>query len=335
MDQVLLSFIVPVYNTEVYVHQCLQSIVEQGLGAEEYEVLVVDDGSTDSSRRVIEAFASEHPQVRLLTQANAGVSAARNLALDHARGRFVMFVDSDDHLVSNVMPRLLHRALDENLEVLSFNYCCKDVEGGMLPHTRDDNYATTAVMTGYDFLMTHSMTPYVWRFLISRDYLEQGHWRFDASLIVCEDGALIARFLLNASRVAHDDQEVYCYVKRAGSAMHNPDREHLRRRIYSQVDSAALIDATARQYELSTGRKAPASVDGVRNVYLYFSMTKALTCGMVDEIIERIGKAGLYPFPCVGPEADYRGMKWKIIHLPMMCPPLWRALSKVYRMIKK
>ena len=335
MSELLLTYIVPVYNTEAYVLQCLQSIVNQGLDTNVYEVLAVDDGSTDSSRTVIEEFAREHPQVRLLSQPNAGVSAPRNLALDNARGRYIMFVDSDDHIVGNAVPRLLKRAQDENLEVLSFNYYCMDPAGNQLPHTRDDNYATTAVMTGYDFLVAHSMTPYVWRFMLSREYLETGQWRFDPSLIVCEDGALIARFLLNASRVAHDDQEVYCYVKRSDSAMHNPDRDHLRRRICSQVDSAALINETARQFEASTGRKAPASVDGVRNVYLYFSMTKALTTGLVDEILERIRKAGLYPFPCVGPEADYHGVKWKIIHLLMMRPTVWRTLSKVYRMIRK
>lgn len=335
MSELLLTYIVPVYNTEAYVLQCLQSIVNQGLDPDAYEVLAVDDGSSDSSRAVIEAFACEHPQVRLLVQANAGVSTARNLALDNARGCYLMFVDSDDYLCGNTVPRLLRRIQDESLDVLSFNYCRVDVEGHQLPHTRDDNYATTAVSTGYDFLTAHSMTPYVWRFMIRRDYLEQGQWRFNPSLIVCEDGALIAQFLLNAPRMAHDGQEVYCYVTRGDSAMHNPDRDHLRRRICSQVDSAALIDATARQFEASTGLKAPASVDGVRNVYLYFSMTKALTTGLVDEILERIRKAGLFPFPCVGPEADYYGMKWKIIHLLMMRPWLWRCLSKVYRMIKK
>ncbi len=335
MSNLLLTYIVPVYNTEAYVLQCLQSIVGQGLDAGDYEVLAVDDGSTDTSLAVVEAFAREHTQVRLLTQANKGVSAARNLALDNARGRYVMFVDSDDRIKENTVPRLLKRAMDESLDVLSFNYSRMDVDGNQLPHTRDDNYATTAVTTGYEFLKTHSMTPYVWRFIVRRDYLEQGQWRFDPSLIVCEDGALIAQFLLNAPRVSHEGQEIYCYVNRADSAMHNPDRDHLRRRICSQVDSAASIDATARQFESQTGRKAPASVDGVRNVYLYFSMTKALTTGFVDEILERIRKSGLFPFPCVGPEADYYGVKWKIIHLLMMRPILWRMLSKVYRMIRK
>lgn len=335
MDGILLTYIIPVYNTGQYVLRCLQSIVDQHLPSGDYEVLVVDDGSTDDSRAVIETFAGCHPQVKLLTQDNSGVSAARNMALDHARGQYVMFVDSDDYLCDDVVSGLLQRAIDLGLDVLSFNYCCRDVQGGELPHTRDDNYATTDVTTGLDFLGSHSMTPYVWRFMIRRDYLSSGQWRFDPTLIVCEDGALISRFLLNATRVAHDDMVAYCYVKREDSAMHNTDLEHLRRRIFSQVDAAASIHAGARQFEAATGKSAPASVDGVRNVYLYFSMTKALTCGLVDEVVRRIREAGLFPFPCVGPEADYHGTKWKVIHSLMMQPRLWSLLSRVYRMIKK
>ena len=334
MNEILLTYIIPVYNTEQYVLRCLQSIVGQHLWPDDYEVLAVDDGSTDGSRAIIEAFSRDYAQVKLLTQDNAGVSAARNLALDHARGRYIMFVDSDDCLADDVMHKLLQRALDEDLDVLSFNYSCEDSSGNELPHTRQDNYATTGAATGYDFLKAHSMTPYVWRFLIRREYLQREGWRFDTSLIACEDGALISRFLLNAERMAHDDTVVYRYVNRSDSAMHNPDPEHLRRRVFSQVDAAALIDTAARQFEASTGLKAPASVDGLRNVYLYFSMTKALTCGLVDEVLGRIRSAGLFPFPCVGPEADYQGMKWKVIHLLMMRPGLWKMLSALYRKVK-
>lgn len=334
MDELLLTYIIPLYNTEHYVLRCLHSIVNQQLWPDDYEVLVVDDGSTDGSRAVVEAFIQDYPQVKLITQENSGVSAARNLALNRARGRYIMFVDSDDRLEDDVVHRLVQHAVDDDLDVLSFNYCCEDSQGNVLSHTRDDNYGSTPVMTGCDFLDGHSMTPYVWRFLIKRDYLERGGWHFDTSLIVCEDGALIAGFLLNAPRMAHDDTVAYCYVNRSDSAMHNTDKEHLRRRICSQVDAAVSIDATARQFEAATGRKAPASVDGVRNVYLYFSMTKALTCGLVDEVLERIRKAGLFPFPCIGPEADYHGSKWKMIHRLMMVPGLWRFLSKIYQKIK-
>lgn len=335
MDGLLLSYIIPLYNTEAYIVRCLRSIIAQDLPEGGYEVIVMDDGSTDGGRELVEALAAEHPQVRLLSQTNAGVSAARNKALDAARGRFVQFVDSDDYLAEGMMQSLLQRAIDESLDVLVFNYNCVDADGNDRPHDRDDNYPSTAAMTGVDYLEHHSMTPYVWRFLVRRDYLNQGNWRFDTSLIVCEDGALIARFLLNAPRVAHDGSAPYNYASRGDSAMHNPDPEHLKQRIFSQVDAAVSIDEVIKQYEARTGLKAPASVAGVRNVYLYFSLTKAMTCGLVEEVVARMRRSGLYPFPCVGPEANYYGMKWKVIHRVMMNLPLWTFLSKVYRLIKK
>lgn len=335
MDGLLLSYIIPLYNTEAYIVRCLRSIIAQDLPEGGYEVIVVDDGSTDGGRELVEALAAEHPQVRLLSQTNAGVSAARNKALDAARGRFVQFVDSDDYLAEGMMQPLLQRAIDESLDVLVFNYNCVDADGNDRPHDRDDNYPSTAAMTGVDYLEHHSMTPYVWRFLVRRDYLNQGNWRFDTSLIVCEDGALIARFLLNAPRVAHDGSAPYNYASRGDSAMHNPDPEHLKQRIFSQVDAAISIDEVIKHYEAQTGLKAPASVAGVRNVYLYFSLTKAMTCGLVEEVVARMRRSGLYPFPCVGPEANYYGMKWKVIHRVMMNLPLWTFLSKVYRLIKK
>jgi len=342
-DGILLTYIVPVYNTEPYVLRCLQSIADQGLDPSQYEVIVIDDGSTDGSRAVIDAFAGEHASVRIFSQANAGVSAARNLALDNARGRYVQFVDSDDYLLPGKMCQIVQRAVEERLDVLLFNYCIVDAAGNVLPVTRDDNYPSTAAATGHDYLDGHAMTPYVWRFLVRREYFEQGcpylgddsAWRFDTSLIACEDGSLIARFLLAAQRVAHDGTTAYCYVNRGDSAMHSTDVDHIRRRLFSQVDAAASIDGTMKRYQLQTGKAAPASVAGVRNVYLYFSMTKALTCGLVNEVLQRIRRLGLYPFPCVGPEANYHGAKWRVIHALMMHPHIWSFLSKVYRTIKK
>ena len=335
MGETLLTYIIPLFNTEAFVLRCLQSVVNQGLRDYEYEVIVVDDGSTDGSRGIVEDFCREHPNVHLLCQDNAGVSAARNLALDQARGRYVQFVDSDDSLDAYMMAPLLKRAVDSDLDVLVFNYYSVDVNGKVLPLSRDDNHPSTGILSGVDYLDSHTMTPYVWRFLVRRDYLNQGNWRFDTSLIVCEDGALIAQFLLNAPRVAHDISSPYCYVNRSDSAMHNPDSDHLHRRIISQVDAAASIDNTAKRFEVSAGRKAPASVTGVRNVYLYFSMTKALMCGYVNETLARIRQYGLYPFPCVGTEANYFGIKWRLIHRLMMCPGLWKFLSRVYCMIRK
>ena len=165
--------------------------------------------------------------------------------------------------------------------------------------------------------------------------MEQRQLRFDTSLVVCEDGAFIADFLMNANRIAHDVTAPYCHVKRGDSAMYNAHPDYQLPRIASQVNSAKVIDGIVKRYENSTCEQAPHSVLGLRNRYLYFSMTKALTCGCVDEVVDHIKAVGLFPFPCMGPETGYFGFRWRLIHRLMMHPRLWHALSKLYLMVKK
>jgi len=335
MGEPLLTYIVPVYNTAALLPRCLQSIIDQPVAADDCEVLVVDDGSTDGSSAVVERFARDYPQVRLLVQQNTGVSAARNLALDNARGQYVAFVDSDDYLGDGAAAILLDRVVADDLDVLVYNFSRVMPDGTDGGGVSRDKYATSPVATGVGYLQQHVMSPYVWRYMVRRELIERLALRFDTSLIACEDGAFIARFMLAAARVAHQDILGYCYVNRGDSAMHNPDADHVKRRIFSQVDAAASINGTINRYESQSGDTAPASVGGLRNVYLYFSMTKALTSGCVDEVLQRIRQAGLYPFPCIGPEANYFGKKWMVIHRLMMHPGLWKTLSGIYRKIKK
>ena len=334
MSDILLTYIVPLYNTEPYVLKCLQSLVNQGLNPEQYEIIAVDDESTDGTVAVADSFAREHPVVRILCQSHAGVSSARNLALDHARGRYIQFVDSDDYLIEQSMAPLITRAIELDLDVMVLNNRMAFPDGTVTIASENAS-ATTGVMTGVEYLEGHCMTPYIWRYLIRREFFKQHNWRFDPSLIVCEDGEVIAQFMLQASRVAHHDAAPYCYVKRAGSAMNNTDINHLRNRLFSQVDSASSIDGTIKRFNETSRQVAPASVAGLRNVYLYFALTRAFSAGLVDDVLNRMRAVGLYPFPCVGPEANYGSAKWKVIHRLMMHPRLWSMMSKLYRMLKK
>lgn len=335
MADILLTYIVPVYNTAPYLDKCLKSLVNQGLASDEYEIIAVDDGSTDGSREVVESFAADHHQVRLFSQINAGVSAARNLALDHARGRYVQFVDSDDYLVDNTMGPLMRRAVEEDLDVLMFSFDWVDSEGRLIKVSRPRNeMPTTPTMSGKEFLDAYTLMQYVCWYVVKLRCLNERSIRFNTSLIACEDGELSPRFMLYAGRVAYCDMSPYCYVNRGDSAMNNTDNEHLRRRIFSQIDAAISIDRTIKEYESSIDEQVPASVSGLRNLYLYFSLTKSLMCGCVDEAVSRMRSAGLYPFPCIGPETNYLGAKWKVLHRLMMHPGLWSLLSKFRNMMK-
>ena len=101
-----LSFIVPVYNAEAYLNECLDSLLNQDIPSEEYEVICVNDGSTDGSRGILEAFGARYPNLILINQANSGVSTARNRGMKTARGTFLWFVDADDFILPGILGAL-------------------------------------------------------------------------------------------------------------------------------------------------------------------------------------------------------------------------------------
>lgn len=91
----LISFVVPVYNAEKYLHQCLNSITQQ---LNRSELILVDDGSTDSSGRICDEYAAKYPNVKVLHTENNGASHARNIGVDAAKGMYIVFVDADDYI---------------------------------------------------------------------------------------------------------------------------------------------------------------------------------------------------------------------------------------------
>ena len=93
----MISFIIPIYNAEDYLAQCIESIFAQR-GAYSYEIILIDDESTDNSLAIAQAYAGKDSRVVVLTQPHAGQSAARNLGLRHAKGEYIAFVDADDYL---------------------------------------------------------------------------------------------------------------------------------------------------------------------------------------------------------------------------------------------
>lgn len=114
----LISIIVPVYNSVDYLDQCLDSLINQTL--KDIEVVCIDDGSTDGSASALDRWQLRDPRIRVLHQANAGVSAARNVGLDCVSGDYVLFVDSDDYIELNTCQRLLETAQRDNADIVVF-----------------------------------------------------------------------------------------------------------------------------------------------------------------------------------------------------------------------
>ena len=123
----LLSVIVPVYNTEMYLKQCVDSILSQTY--QHIELILVDDGSTDNSGKICDQYAEKDRRIQVIHQVNQGVSAARNAALDIAKGEFLGFVDSDDWVDPDMYQVLIQKAEDEHADVVACGMRVNDESG--------------------------------------------------------------------------------------------------------------------------------------------------------------------------------------------------------------
>ena len=116
----VLSIIIPVYNVEKYVEKCLISCIAQDLSNKEYEIIIINDGTKDNSLQIIERIAKDYPNIFIVSQNNAGLSAARNKGLSLAKGDYIWFVDSDDWIKKDCINNIVNKCKKENLDILAF-----------------------------------------------------------------------------------------------------------------------------------------------------------------------------------------------------------------------
>lgn len=119
MNEVKISIIVPVYNSEDYLSMCIDSLINQNFDS--YEIILVDDGSTDNSFKLCEKYANKYNQITLLTKENGGLCSARNAGIDVSKGEYLLFIDNDDKLEQNSLSVIWNSINDLHCDILRYN----------------------------------------------------------------------------------------------------------------------------------------------------------------------------------------------------------------------
>lgn len=173
--KIKLSIIVPVYNVEKYIRPCIESIFKQGLDDMDFEVIIVNDGSTDRSMEMIEDIITQHSNITVINQKNLSLSVARNNGIAAAKGEFILMPDSDDLLIENRLKPLLEKALETKADLIVADFLTMD------DHEIEHLNTSTLQQPAYEFtkktgreLFLQDMTPhqcYVWRTLYRRDFI--------------------------------------------------------------------------------------------------------------------------------------------------------------------
>lgn len=292
-----LSIIVPVFNVERYLSECLDSLIDQDIADREYEIICVNDGATDGSGAILEQYRSRCRNLVIVEKENGGLSSARNAGLDAARGDYIWFVDSDDFVQPNILRKLYDCVAASDCDRLVFEnvYEYKD-------KLTEDEYAERAC--GKLMPNTKYGDGVAWSSLIRRSLIEDRHLRFHKD-IPCYGEDLVFNYQLNIVpyRKACCDSLVYYYRRRSGSIMSSHNKAADYKRINVGLSGAMLM----RDYYNDEKASVPAIennnlISDTANLIMFFlrpafyAMAK-LPQKEASEQLKRFKTENLFPFP--------------------------------------
>ena len=341
----LLSVIIPAYNAQKYIEACLDSvfaslaqweIADEGkprrLSEADYEVLVVDDGSTDRTPLILMQYAERHPNMRLFTQANQGQSVARNLAIEEAKGDYIYMVDADDEMMTQglslrplrLSPRPLCRggassaensagdgscnAGREGYDIIAVQVMYQQEDGTRRPWSHQmERWPFDQVFdTGAEFVRHHNIEGLVYGYLFRRQlFVNHPELRFTPG-IYHQDEELIFKIFTLAGPTVYRRGYTYLYYERTGSSL-NTHTEARRRKLMD--DYLVILQRLVRWRD----ERGLSDVMHYKLSYLAMDLLRMLIRRQYDaayatEVLSELRRLGLYPLPYLS-EWKYLAMK--------------------------
>lgn len=254
------SIIVPVYNVIPYIKECLGSLVNQNY--KDYEICIVDDGSTDGSGEICDEYKNKFSCIKLLHQPNQGVSAARNNALDMAGGDYIWFVDADDYIIGNAL---------EYLDKIIATHCCDTIifgndRPGSVPNYNCKTGAKNDILTNHICYCNPLM-------IFSRSVIERHKLRFTIGMKMAEDLEFQYKYLINCDSPIVIPYNFYHIRERIGSA--------------SRSQSSLVENASCNKLLLSNIAQYLQTINGNNEKWLSSRITERLKCFLQSSIISR------------------------------------------------
>lgn len=271
-SNVLFSIIVPAYQVENYITECLQSLLSQG--ESETEIIIVDDGSTDKTGEIARRYVSENDNITVIHQENQGLSAARNTGIHNAKGKYCVFVDSDDLLCKNALLNLKNcikrnnepdvvvsrrQTMYPNDEIKECEYVFEEREWKRFSAV--NKYKKMQTMK--DFWLG------TWIFSVKTKYLRKNSLYFPYGLLH-EDEEWVPKLLLNTESIACNNELLYCNrVEREGSITQTKN-------IKREFDKLQIIDLLQREAEKNQYSEDKKKIFIERNRSLYYGVLSSI-----------------------------------------------------------
>ena len=212
----LISIVIPVYNLEKYIAKCLNSLQQQTLS--DFEVILVNDGSTDKSLSVCEEFVEKDSRIVVITQENGGASKARNRGIEASKGKYIAFVDGDDYVEKDFLEKLYNAIQKHNSRISMCGLDCGAEFGETVPSPFSRNYIPNSI-TGHDaaaYIGNNVPFGVVWNKLYEASIFDNISFQEGKTF---EDELILHHLYGECDSIECVDEPLYHYVQRAGSKM--------------------------------------------------------------------------------------------------------------------
>lgn len=212
------SIIVPVYQVKKYLKRLVNSVLAQDYAA--YELILVDDGSSDGSEKICDEFSAKYAQIKTIHKKNGGVSSARNEGIQRAEGNYLIFLDADDYIDKNYLSDAAAVVEEKAPDILIYGYCLETNSGmeQLLPKLNGD-YTQESLPKDFAIFAQESSFNSVCNKVFRADIVREKQLEFPIQKIA-EDGIFVCRFLQNTKNFYFVERAYYHYCQNEGSAVH-------------------------------------------------------------------------------------------------------------------
>ena len=295
-----LSIIVPVYNVEKYIARCIDSLLNQNMDFNEYEILIIDDGSTDNSLAIAQEYLEFKSNIFIHSQINSGVGATRNRGIDLARGEYIYFIDPDDYIVTNILKSLITNIDRKKLEILTFSSLSTTKSNLNVSTTESNKNHRILVETGIEYIGNRKYKNEVWWFFVKRDFLQRTGIRLIEDRWM-EDAIFTAQIFLKSSRIGHIDIDVHRHVVRPNSAMTSIEENQYLRVIRDIANAATVFESLIKSVDASSlgYHNCLKRLKTKQHSFVFFMMLRMLQSSIkleeIKSLISEMKKVQAYP----------------------------------------
>lgn len=248
-NNLTLSIIVPIYNAYQYLERCINSILNQGLDENDYEILLINDGSTDNSLKICNHYSTIKPSlIKIINKPNEGVVVTRNCGIDYAKGEYIYFIDADDYLIPNGLNYLITNFLHEEIDILSFWSLTLDKKTKKTFHENNNIKGKICLeCKGHNFLYDNVQT-FVTTSIYKKDFLKR-HQLYFNQIPIGEDILFNLKVYLKNPSVRVVSSRLYRYCLHNESIIHRRDSGFMKESIKAYMSLFTFIREQIDIYE--------------------------------------------------------------------------------------